>query len=98
MLALIAVSIVTHAPAEAQDQSNEVALATARELVVATRVFDDTEEIFEDTVEPLASLIKSMNPGKEAAVDQLMNELFLPLVRDRVPEILDVVAQVIGAQ
>jgi hypothetical protein len=91
---LFAVLLLTPAGVSADEVIDATVAAKAQELLTVSHSLDRFNQGI-DLMEPqLIKVIESVNPGKAALIKELMDEHFVPEVRRREPELLQVLGHI----
>ncbi len=78
----------------AQTAPNPEALRLSREILVATHADKLGDQILDQLVKALGNGLNQANPGSDKAVQDLLQQVFVPEFRKVMPQLLDSSAQV----
>ncbi len=83
---------LAQAQARAQGAPDSAAVDEARKLLAATKTGQMVDQMATSQMQILTNVIAKANPGSEAAVRQIMEEVFLPEFRDTMPALINEMA------
>ena len=91
---LAALALATPGAADAQNATDPVALAKAKELLQVSNLIAMRDQMVALVEAQIAALVRDANPGQDDKVDHAVTDLIRPALRRRIPEYLDLAAGV----
>lgn len=90
---VLAAGLALAAPqAHAQAANDAVAVAEAKKVLTATKTLELMQQIVPQQVTAITNLVAKANPGHEAIIRQIIEEIFVPDFMASLPAYLDEVA------
>jgi hypothetical protein len=88
ILLALCLLLATALPVAAQPKLDPAALESARALMDESGIAKTFEAMLTPMAQQMSQVLRSVNPERGAAVAQLMEELVVPELRQRLPELL----------
>ena len=93
-VALLLAALAMPGAAEAQNASDPVALAKAKELLQVSNLIAMRDQMVALVEAQIGALVRDANPGQDDKVDRAVTDLIRPALKRRIPEYLDLAAGV----
>jgi uncharacterized protein len=91
---LAALALAAPGAAEAQNATDPVALAKAKELLQVSNLIAMRDQMVALVEAQIGALVRDANPGQDDKVDHAVADLIRPALKRRIPEYLDLAAGV----
>jgi hypothetical protein len=91
---LLTTCLALSAPVGAQDATDPKAVELSAQLFDLAGVKPMMTQMLDQLAPSMTQLIQQANPGKEAEVDEVMNQFIMPKMKERLPEVINEGAKV----